>query len=409
VPTGWLHTVFDAALRGCLLALLLLLAGVLLRDRSRLLAARLGAALLLGLCVQVIGATPLFEAQVSRFWQAPFVAVSVGNAVLFWVFLQSLFDDAFVLRPLHIAAWLGVAVLSGLNCAVLIGSGWAWAPLSVTLQRYAPALFAVLAAWAALSHWQADLVEPRRRLRGFIATTGIAYTLVMVAARVAAPQGRLSEAAAGFDVVLMLLMMAVLGWWLLQLHPSELFPSVPEQDAQGSTSTALAAVPAGTATSGAKASPTATPATPAPAHAHAHADAHAHAHAHAHAPTPTPEADAADARLAESLQRLMQVEQAYRREDLSVASLAALLKVPEYRLRRLINQRLGHRNFTAFVNGWRLDEARTALADPARSHLPVLTIALTAGFQSIGPFNRAFKTATGQTPTEFRQQHRTDS
>jgi AraC-like DNA-binding protein len=36
--------------------------------------------------------------------------------------------------------------------------------------------------------------------------------------------------------------------------------------------------------------------------------------------------------------------------------------------------------------------------------VPVLTIALDAGFQSIGPFNRAFKTETGLTPTEYRKQ-----
>jgi AraC-like DNA-binding protein len=35
--------------------------------------------------------------------------------------------------------------------------------------------------------------------------------------------------------------------------------------------------------------------------------------------------------------------------------------------------------------------------------VPVLTIALDAGFQSIGPFNRAFKADTGLTPTEFRR------
>jgi AraC-like DNA-binding protein len=104
------------------------------------------------------------------------------------------------------------------------------------------------------------------------------------------------------------------------------------------------------------------------------------------------------------LQRVMAEDGAYRTEDLTVARLAARLAVPEYRLRRLINQRLGHRNFNAFVNGYRLDEARTALADPLRRELPVLTIALDAGFQSIGPFNRAFKAATGLTPTEFRRE-----
>lgn len=105
----------------------------------------------------------------------------------------------------------------------------------------------------------------------------------------------------------------------------------------------------------------------------------------------------------------MRDERAYRSEDLTVARLAARLAVPEYRLRRLINQRLGHRNFNAFVNGFRLDEARDALVDPARRDLPVLTIALEAGFQSIGPFNRAFKADTGLTPTEFRREKLADS
>ena len=42
------------------------------------------------------------------------------------------------------------------------------------------------------------------------------------------------------------------------------------------------------------------------------------------------------------------------------------------------------------------------LADPRQEALPVLTIALQAGFQSIGPFNRAFREAEGMTPTEYR-------
>ena len=105
----------------------------------------------------------------------------------------------------------------------------------------------------------------------------------------------------------------------------------------------------------------------------------------------------------------MTQQHAYRAENLTVASLAARLGVPEYRLRRVINQRLGHRNFNAYVNGFRLDETRAALADPAKRDRPVLSIALDAGFQSIGPFNRAFKAATGLTPTEFRRGKLADS
>jgi AraC-like DNA-binding protein len=105
----------------------------------------------------------------------------------------------------------------------------------------------------------------------------------------------------------------------------------------------------------------------------------------------------------------MQHQRLYRGDSLTIASLAAQLAVPEYRLRRVINQRLGHRNFNAFVNAWRLQDTFDALADPRHRDRPVLTIALEAGFQSIGPFNRAFKAATGLTPSEFRQQKLADS
>ena len=104
------------------------------------------------------------------------------------------------------------------------------------------------------------------------------------------------------------------------------------------------------------------------------------------------------------LEHLMAVERAYRREGLTIGSLSAELGVAEYRLRQLINERLGHRNFNAFLNGYRIEEARAALADPEQKDVPVLTIALDAGFQSVGPFNRAFKAATGVTPSEFRRQ-----
>ena len=101
---------------------------------------------------------------------------------------------------------------------------------------------------------------------------------------------------------------------------------------------------------------------------------------------------------------LMEEEKIYRREGFDLGALVTALDLPEYRLRRLINQRLGHRNFSSFVNSYRLAEARTALADPGQAEVPVLTVALDAGFQSIGPFNRAFKAETGLTPTEYRRQ-----
>ena len=108
-------------------------------------------------------------------------------------------------------------------------------------------------------------------------------------------------------------------------------------------------------------------------------------------------------RLIDALMRLMADERVYRQENITIGVLAGRLKIPEYRLRRLINQRLGYRNFNVFLNNHRIEEAKAALADPAQAEVPVITIAMDAGFQSLGPFNRAFKAVTGVTPTEYRR------
>lgn len=91
------------------------------------------------------------------------------------------------------------------------------------------------------------------------------------------------------------------------------------------------------------------------------------------------------------------------RPGLTVGQLAAELAVPEHRLRALINRRLGHRNFAAYLNGHRIAEARRRLADPKLVDLPVLTIAMDLGYGSLAPFNRAFKDETGTTPTDWRR------
>ena len=104
-----------------------------------------------------------------------------------------------------------------------------------------------------------------------------------------------------------------------------------------------------------------------------------------------------------SLSQLGEWLRVYRQDGLSIASLSQSLGVQEYRLRRLINGQLGHRNFSAFINGYRLADAEVALSDPAQAAVPILTVALDAGFGSIGPFNRALKAQTGLTPTEYRR------
>ncbi|MGQ0511643.1 MAG: helix-turn-helix domain-containing protein [Betaproteobacteria bacterium] len=111
----------------------------------------------------------------------------------------------------------------------------------------------------------------------------------------------------------------------------------------------------------------------------------------------------AERQLLAALREAMDEGHAYREEGLTIAELARRLRASEELLRRVINQRLGYRNFSAFLNERRIAEVKVALADLSSARKPVLTIALEAGFGSIGPFNRAFKEALGETPTEFRR------
>lgn len=94
----------------------------------------------------------------------------------------------------------------------------------------------------------------------------------------------------------------------------------------------------------------------------------------------------------------------YRQTGLTIPMLAQKLEYPEHQLRRLINGRLGYRNYSAFLNSYRIEEAKSRLGDPDNARTPVLTIALDLGYGSLGPFNRAFKATTGMTPTDFRHQ-----
>ncbi|MHA7873540.1 MAG: helix-turn-helix domain-containing protein, partial [Hyphococcus sp.] len=61
-------------------------------------------------------------------------------------------------------------------------------------------------------------------------------------------------------------------------------------------------------------------------------------------------------------------------------------------------------NFSAFLNARRIEDAKVMLSDPAMAKKQVLQIALELGYASIAPFNRAFKAATSQTPTEYRKE-----
>lgn len=107
--------------------------------------------------------------------------------------------------------------------------------------------------------------------------------------------------------------------------------------------------------------------------------------------------------LVRELELVMNAEELWRQEGLTLAALATRLRTPEYKLRNVINARLGHRNFAQFVNGFRVDAAKGLLADP-QNGLNVAQVAYEVGFSSLAPFNRAFKEATGIAPTRWRRE-----
>ena len=110
-----------------------------------------------------------------------------------------------------------------------------------------------------------------------------------------------------------------------------------------------------------------------------------------------------DIQLHEKLLALLKDEKIYRKEGLTIGELAAIINEQEYRLRRMINGQLGFKNFNDFLNQYRIHEACEILTDHSQNRKTILEIAYALGYQSIGPFNKAFREQKGSTPTAFRK------
>lgn len=300
-----------------------------------------------------VSLTAMFVTETQPFWRAigaPYVLLALDYPVagVFWLFVLTVFADWRV-TPLTLTPAL-VLLVSGLlmGAAPPQLSDWIWSLRNV----FAGAL-ALHAGFVVVRGWPDDLVEGRRRFRGLVLGLACLFALVEVAAGFAYRLDRsgpwlavtIGHTVGGVVVAVLSLALAAMA---LQPRPAVFgAPRRPE-------------------------------------------------------PAPDPRAEAADRLLIERLGELMAGE-AWRREGLSIGDLAAELETPEHRLRRLINQRLGYRNFADFLNAHRIEAAKRRLADPAGARTTVAAIAFDLGYGSLGPFNRAFRAATGATPTEWRR------
>ena len=343
----------DIALRGATVALLLVLAASLFRGFGTVLAGRLAAAFALGSAAHAVSYSIGSTSPVSMA-HAPLIALSTGNVVVFWLFTRALFDDAFKLRWWHALVWAAVVAFSFVNCMWIAPAGGARA--SIIAINLLALGFIALAVAQTVASWPADLVEGRRRIRVFIVTSAALYGGMNAVLQILLPVGAAADVANTVNSAALAGVVAAISYAMMRVDGAELFPAAPE-------AAQVVIVPGQSAA----------------------AD------------------DAHDRKLVDALMRLMGDERIYRHDNITIGTLATRLAIPEYRLRRLINQRLGYRNFNVFLNNHRIEEAKAALSDPTQAEVPVITIAMDAGFQSLGPFNRAFKATTGVTPTEYRR------
>lgn len=270
--------------------------------------------------------------------------LALGGSGFFWLFIVTLFED----RRITALTLSPAALLTLLGLAGWLGRQPAESPVWL-LHNLIEIALAAHALFVVARSWRGDLVEARRRLRGPFLAVATLFVVVLAS----------FEIVEGFGVT---------AWW---------FPLAG--------ALALAAFCMMGAAVFLLANPALFgPAAPAPT-------------------TSTDDIDAGDRLTLERLDALMGQGEAWRREGLTIGALAHEVGAPEHRLRRLINDRLGHRNFAAFVNTHRIEAAKRLLSDPAKARTPVSAIAFELGFGSLGPFNRAFKEATGLTPTEWRR------
>ncbi|MEO0881149.1 MAG: AraC family transcriptional regulator [Pseudomonadota bacterium] len=320
-----------------------LLAGRLLRRNPGFGAENLGALFALGTAGYALISSP-----VGTYYSEPvrqvLSFVATMNSVFFWWFATALFDDDFRWRLWRILP--GIFMLSVFAARRAYPSFFGESVIEDYAQQVVVISMMVHTLWLAMAHRSIDLVEPRRRFRlvfaALVGTTGIVIAVAELTLGTEVAPLPLT----GFHAAVLFGLSLVFTSWALTSIDVFSFPDVARHLA----------------------------------------------------PVETVD-DAARIRLIRAME-----DGVYRAEGLTIASLAGRIAYPEYKLRRLINQGLGFRNFNAFLNSYRIEDAKRLLADPDKARLQITQIALDLGYGSIAPFNRAFKTMEGVTPTAFRKQ-----
>ena len=101
----------------------------------------------------------------------------------------------------------------------------------------------------------------------------------------------------------------------------------------------------------------------------------------------------------------MREERPYLNCDLVQRDITEKLHISNRTLSRLLSEQSGQ-NFNAFVNEYRVAEARRLMRDPKLDHLSLEALASRAGFNSRAVFYRCFKGLEAVSPARYRANHR---
>lgn len=105
-------------------------------------------------------------------------------------------------------------------------------------------------------------------------------------------------------------------------------------------------------------------------------------------------------RIIGKLERAMQEKQLFKNPDLKLNDLAREISVSGHQLSQVLNERI-KKNFTLFVNEYRINEACNMLAQ--HTNLTIEAIGDEVGFNSKSTFFATFKRIKGVTPSAYQQ------
>lgn len=338
----------EVALRAGTAALCLLIAaGLLAGGRSN--TARLGALFAIGSAAYIICHPPLL---LDALGLARFLILPVGDleAVFFYWFALSLFNDRFCWRlhclwPVVPIGLTHLVVRTLPDTSAAAAAEWIGAGFILFFMGHAITL--------ALRHLADDLVVHRRGFRVFFSLAVGALSITMVVIKLTDAPGDVVAVYGRIEAVIAFGLALAFGLWALKAR-EDVFSQPPETTPIGRADQVISAI--------------------------------------------APEDRPIIARLQAEMGNGR-----YRQPGLTVGELAAIVGTTEHRLRKLINQGLGYRNFSSFLNEARIADAKAILADPEESRTQIVQVAFDLGYGSIASFNRAFRDATGMSPTVFRR------